>query len=111
VGVSTLRQQCLIACLALLLSTALTLRLDACLLAVLPMPPSPLPPLPAAAALQDLKAGLLEHAKTLSECKRYDSLMAYLLFALGVVDSMPHWEADSHNKASKELGRRTGTHM
>ena len=55
----------------------------------------PLPP------LQDLKAGLLEHAKTLSECKRYDSLLEYLLFALGVVDCMPHWQDDSHNKASR----------
>jgi hypothetical protein len=37
--------------------------------------------------------------------------MDYLLFALGVVDRMPHWEADSHNKASSEMGRRTGTRL
>ncbi len=47
---------------------------------------------------QDLKAALLEHGRLLAECKRFGALLEYCLFALGVTDDMPHWDADAHNK-------------
>ncbi|KAL4420752.1 hypothetical protein ABPG75_010408 [Micractinium tetrahymenae] len=49
-------------------------------------------------ALRDLKAALLEHAKTFAACKRHDTLLQYALYALGVAEDMPTWDADTHNK-------------
>jgi hypothetical protein len=48
--------------------------------------------------LQDPKAALVDHARTFAECKCHATLLEYLGFALGVVQNMPHWDSDAHNK-------------
>ncbi|PRW33887.1 tethering factor for nuclear proteasome STS1-like isoform X2 [Chlorella sorokiniana] len=55
--------------------------------------------------LRDLKAALLEHGRMLAECKRFGALLDYSLFALGVTDSMPHWDADAHNKPKLQAAK------
>lgn len=58
----------------------------------------PVFPLCSPSSPQDLKAALLEHARLLADCKRHGALFEYCLYALGVVDDMPQWDADAHNK-------------
>lgn len=53
-------------------------------------------------AARDLKASLLEHAKTFAACKRHDTLLRYALYALGVAELMPTWEAEAHNKPRQQ---------
>lgn len=65
---------------------------------------SPTNPLHASTLMRDLKAALIAHAKTFAECKRWDTLLDYLLFAFGEVAKMPFWDADAHNKVGR--GRR-----
>ncbi|KAI7836813.1 hypothetical protein COHA_009314 [Chlorella ohadii] len=55
--------------------------------------------------LRDLKAALLEHGRLLAECKRFGALLEYCLFALGVTDDMPHWDADAHNKPKQQTAK------
>ncbi len=47
---------------------------------------------------QDIKEALISHGRNFADCKCWDVLLDYLSFAFAKVDSLPTWDADSHNK-------------
>lgn len=55
---------------------------------------------------QDLKAALLEHGRNFEQCRRHDVLLEYLQFALEVVDGMPSWDLDAHNKLKQQTANQ-----